>query len=79
MSIVYQTIDIKFAVPYHLGMPTLKQLREKQYISQEDLAKKTGVSPSTINRLENGLQKPRWVTIRKLAEALGVEPGDIEF
>ncbi len=60
-------------------MPTLKQLREKQFISQADLSHKTGIAVSTICRLENGQQKPRFVTIRKLAKALKVEPGDIEF
>jgi len=33
----------------------------------------------TINRLENDKQKPSFKTIRKLAAALGVEPGEIEF
>ena len=60
-------------------MTTLKELREKQFISQADLAKKAGLSPAAINRLENGLAKPRWVTIRKLADALGIRPEDIEF
>jgi len=60
-------------------MTTLKDLRLKQFISQEDLAKKTGIAASTINRLENGKQKPTFKTIRKLAVALGVEPGEIEF
>jgi len=60
-------------------MPTLKELREQYFLSQVDLAKKAGVSESTINRLERGLEKPRWVTIRKLAKALGVKPGEIDF
>ncbi len=48
-------------------------------MSQADLAKKVGVSEGTINRLEKGHNKPRWSTIRKLAEALGVKPEEIEF
>jgi transcriptional regulator with XRE-family HTH domain len=60
-------------------MPTLKKLREKLYWSQEDLAKESEMTTGTINRLENGRQKPRLTTIRKLAKALSVEPGDIEF
>ena len=60
-------------------MRTIKELRERLFISQEDFAGKAGMSPNTLNRLEKGLQKPRWVTIRKLAEALGVEPGEIDF
>jgi len=62
-----------------LLMATLKELREKLYLSQEDLANKSQMTVSTINRLENGKQKPRFVTIRKLAKALKVKPGDIGF
>ena len=60
-------------------MPTLKITREKRFISQDELAKISGVSRVTINRLEKGQQKPRFKTIRRLAKALGVEPGEIEF
>ncbi len=60
-------------------MPTLKELRVRQFLSQEDLARKTGIAASTINRLEGSKQKPTFKTIRKLAKALGVEPGEIEF
>ncbi len=60
-------------------MATLKELRENLYLSQEDLAGKSGMTTCTINRLENGKQKPQFGTIRKLAKALGVEPADINF
>ena len=57
----------------------LKELREQAILSQRDLAEKAGVSYATICRLETGKQKPNFKTIRKLAEALDVHPGDIEF
>jgi transcriptional regulator with XRE-family HTH domain len=60
-------------------MPILRKLRENLYWSQEDLARESGTTTGTVNRLENGRQKPRLATIRKLAKALGVKPGDIEF
>jgi len=60
-------------------MTTVKQLRIKQFLSQEDLAKKSGMTVSTINRLENGKQKPRFATIRKLAKALNVKPENIKW
>lgn len=60
-------------------MATLQELRKQQYLSQEDLAKKSEMTTGTINRLENGKHKPRFATIRKLAKALDVEPKDIEF
>jgi len=60
-------------------MPSLKELREKLFLTQAELGEKAGISLDSINRIETGKQKPRFMTIRKLAEALGVEPGDIEF
>ena len=60
-------------------MQTLRDIREGKFISQVDLAKLSGVTPATISRIESGKHKPRFVTIRKLAKALGVDPGDIEF
>ncbi|MFC2044058.1 helix-turn-helix transcriptional regulator [Chloroflexota bacterium] len=60
-------------------MKSLKELRLKHYLSQAELARKAGLSTATINRLENGRRKPNFHTIRVLAKALGVEPGDIEF
>jgi len=62
-----------------VSMLTLKQLREKHYLSQEDLARKSEMTVSTINRLEKGKQKPRLATIRKLAKALRVKPEYIDF
>jgi transcriptional regulator with XRE-family HTH domain len=58
-------------------MPTLRELRERRFLSQKDLARQSGVAASTINRLELGRQTARFITIRKLAKALGVEPGEI--
>jgi transcriptional regulator with XRE-family HTH domain len=60
-------------------MANLKQLRESQFLSQEDLAKIAETTTSTINRLEKGKQTPRFATIRRLAKALGVNPSSIDF
>jgi transcriptional regulator with XRE-family HTH domain len=48
-------------------------------MSQDDLARQSGIAAVTISRLENGAHNPRFVTIRKLAKALGVEPNTIDF
>lgn len=48
-------------------------------MSQADLSRESGVTTSAICRLERGERKPRFVTIRKLAKALNVDPGDIDF
>ena len=59
-------------------MAKLREIREKQFLTQVELADKAQISEITLNRLEKGRQKPRFMTIRKLAKALGVEPGEIE-
>ena len=43
-------------------------------MTQEELAEASGVSRNTISRLETGTQEARPSTVRKLADALGVEP-----
>ena len=60
-------------------MDTLKGLRLNLFISQAELGKRAGIAAETVNRLERGKRRPSFITIRKLAKALGVEPGEIEF
>jgi transcriptional regulator with XRE-family HTH domain len=59
----------------------LKEARERHFMTQEELAEQAGVQVVTISRIENDryLGKPRLSTIRKLAEALGADPGWIMF
>jgi transcriptional regulator with XRE-family HTH domain len=59
-------------------MATLRELRSQRLLSIRDLADKSGVAPGTIVRIEAGEPLPRFVTMREIAAALGVEPGDIE-
>jgi transcriptional regulator with XRE-family HTH domain len=55
----------------------LREARERAMLTQEQLVEKSGVTLSTISRLENGLQAARVSTIRKLADAVGVSPDDL--
>lgn len=57
-----------------LVLAKLRQIRERQGLSQTDLSERSGVTQSTISNLEKG-RPARFVTMRKLAEALKVEPG----
>ncbi len=59
-------------------MATLREMRLRQALSQRDLARKAEVAPKTIVDLELGRQEPRLRTMRRLAEALGVEPLEID-
>lgn len=55
-----------------LGQNTVKQIREKQLMSKAELARKAGVSPLTIDRIEKG-KSCRMETKRKIILALGYE------
>lgn len=46
-------------------------------LTQEDLARRAGVPLVTVNRIENGHQRPRRQTLLKLARALGAEPAEL--
>lgn len=50
----------------------IKKLRQQQALSLTDLAEMTKLSRVTINRIENGKQRPMPRTIRRLAKALGI-------
>ena len=54
----------------------VKELRHAQVLTLRELADKSGVSKDTINRIERG-HGAYPSTIRKLAQALGVKPGDL--
>jgi transcriptional regulator with XRE-family HTH domain len=60
-----------------LKTPRLRELRERAALSQEDLAKRSGVSRATIADLEADKRPARPSTRRKLAEALGVTPVEL--
>ena len=55
----------------------LKDMRVRRAMSQDDLAEKAGVGLNTVNRLERNHTEPRPSTLRKLAEALDVDPGEL--
>ena len=58
-------------------MQRLKELRRERVLSLRELEEKSGVSYNTIWRLEDGRQGAHPRTIRKLADALGVEPKEL--
>lgn len=51
----------------------IKEYRMRAAVSQEELAARTGLSLRTIQRIENEETQPRGDSLRRLAEALGVE------
>ncbi len=61
----------------HEGMTNLKVMRARRNMTQEELAKKAGVTLTTISYYETGHRFPRGDTLKKLAEALDCEIKDI--
>jgi len=52
--------------------PRLKQLRQRRDITLSDLSDETGISASTLSRLEAGLRRPTLEQLLPLARAYGV-------
>lgn len=50
----------------------VRSLRNGQGLSQQDLAERTGLSPSWLAEVESGKHDPTWADMRRLAEGLEV-------
>ena len=56
----------------------LKEIRTERGISQEELVKLTGISRTTISKIENNEEaNVNTRTMAKLAEVFGVKPSEI--
>jgi DNA-binding XRE family transcriptional regulator len=71
--------DKEFAENYDEGFENfkigvmLRQARESEGLTQEEIAKKLNTKKSAISRIENHSEDIRLSTLRKYAEALGKE------
>jgi transcriptional regulator with XRE-family HTH domain len=55
----------------------LRDVRQRKALTQQQLAERAGVNRVTIARIEGGKDVPFPTTVRKVADALGVEPDDL--
>jgi transcriptional regulator with XRE-family HTH domain len=55
----------------------LRELRRERALSQQDIERMTRVAQSTLSALESGKRDGQPRTVRKLADALGVEPREL--
>ena len=60
-----------------VNVDRLKELRRERVLSLREREERSGVSYNTIWRLEDGRQGAHPRTVRKLAQALGVEPSEL--
>ncbi len=56
---------------------SVRRLRIERFMSQAELSKVAGVSPAHLGRIERNEHDPHLSTIRKIAEALGVDPSEL--
>ncbi len=59
------------------GVQTLKAARSARMLTVRTLAERAGVSPHTVHQVETGKRPPRFGTIKRLSDALGVEPEQV--
>jgi transcriptional regulator with XRE-family HTH domain len=64
--------DTKIKAQHDLGV-RIKQIRKKQGMSQKELSKLIGVTPSNISQIESNLIYPSLPALYKIAENLSVE------
>lgn len=57
--------------------PRLRELRHRRGLTLADLAERTGISESTLSRLENGSRKPTLELLLPLAEVYAVPLDDL--
>jgi transcriptional regulator with XRE-family HTH domain len=55
----------------------LQEQRKAKKVSQEKLAKLTGLDRTFISLIENGKRNPTFTTILKICSALDIEPSEL--
>ncbi len=58
-------------------MRTLREWRRERLLSLADLATAAGVTEKTIGEIERGRARPQLRTMRKVTEALSVDPKEV--
>jgi len=55
----------------------MREVRKREGVSQDGLAREADIHPTSIGRLERGGREPKLTTILRIAHGLGVEPGEL--
>lgn len=62
--------------PVEIG-DNLKRIRESRQMTQQELADKAELGLRNVVRLESDATEPQFKTVKRLAEALGVDPSEL--
>ncbi|GMQ99159.1 MAG: hypothetical protein BMS9Abin17_1725 [Acidimicrobiia bacterium] len=57
-----------------------EQIREERLrrgMTLAVLSRKSGIAQPNLSRIENGVTDPRWSTVERILEALGIDPSDL--
>jgi transcriptional regulator with XRE-family HTH domain len=60
----------------HFGI-RLREARERLGLTQEEVAQRSGVHATEVSRMEAGKRDPKISTLRRLAKAVEVKPGQL--
>jgi len=60
----------------HFGT-RLREAREHLGLTQEEVAQRSGVHATEVSRMEIGKRDPKISTLRRLAKAVEVKPGQL--
>jgi transcriptional regulator with XRE-family HTH domain len=60
----------------HFGTK-LREARERLGLTQEEVAQRSGVHATEVSRMEAGKRDPKISTLRRLAKAVEVKPGQL--
>ena len=55
----------------------VRQIREREGLTQEDLAGRADLHSTWISAVERGVRDPRWSTVCQMAKGLGVPPMEL--
>jgi transcriptional regulator with XRE-family HTH domain len=55
----------------------LREARERLGLTQEEVAQRSGVHVTEVSRMEAGKRDPKISTLRRLAKAVEVKPGQL--
>jgi transcriptional regulator with XRE-family HTH domain len=55
----------------------LRARRKRLGLTQEEVAERSGVHSTEVSRIEAGLRDSRVSTVERLADAVGVRPGEL--